>query len=86
MNGTATGSTITIASAGTLGGSGTTGDIINNGTLAPGNSIGTLNVTGDVTMNSGSVLEIEVTGDGSSDKIIVSGTVTADGVLKLVPT
>ena len=86
MNGTATGTTITIASAGTLGGSGTTGDIVNNGTLAPGNSIGTLNVTGDVTLNSGSTLEIEVTGNGESDKIIVSGTVTADGVLKLVPT
>ena len=86
MNGTATSTTITIASAGTLGGSGTTGDIVNNGTLAPGNSIGTLNVTGDVTLNSGSTLEVEVTGDGSSDKIIVSGTVTADGVLKLIPT
>lgn len=86
MNGTAAGSAITIASAGTLGGSGTTGDIVNNGTLAPGNSIGTLNVTGDVSLNSGSTLEIEVTGNGESDKIIVSGTITADGVLKIVPT
>lgn len=85
MNGTSTGSTITIGAQGTLGGSGTTGDIINNGTLAPGNSIGTLNVTGDVTLNSGSVLEMEVTGKDSSDKIIATGTVTQDGTLRLVP-
>lgn len=86
MNGTAAGSAITIGTQGTLGGAGTTGDIVNNGTLAPGNSIGTLNVTGDVTLNSGSTLEIEITGDGASDKLIISGTATADGTLKLVPT
>ena len=86
MNGVAEDSTITIGTAGTLGGSGTTGDIVNNGTVAPGNSIGTLNVTGDVTLNSASTLEIEVTGKGSSDKIIATGAVSADGVLKLVPT
>ncbi len=86
MNGSATGSSVTIASAGTLGGSGTTGSIVNNGTLAPGNSIGTLNVSGDVTFNDNSTYEVELTGGGSSDKLIVSGTVTADGVLRLVPT
>lgn len=86
MNGVAEDSTITIGTAGTLGGSGTTGDIINNGTLAPGNSIGTLNVTGDVTLNNASTLEIEVTGKGSSDKIVATGAVSADGVLKLIPT
>ena len=85
MNGNAANSAVTIAASATLGGSGTTGDIVNNGELKPGNSIGTLNVTGDVTLNSGSNLEIEVNGTGDSDKIILSGAMTAGGTLEIVP-
>ena len=85
INGNSTGTTITIGAGGTLGGSGTAGGIVNNGTLAPGNSIGTLNVTGDVTLNDNSTLDIEIGKDGSSDKIILTGALTVDGTLKLIP-
>ena len=42
------------------------------GTLSPGNSIGTLTVTGNVTFNSGSHLLAEVSGS-SSDLLAVTG-------------
>lgn len=46
---------------------------INNGaTLAPGNSIGTLTVTGNVNFNNGSTTAIEIN-ETSSDQIVISG-------------
>ena len=85
LNSNSAGTTITIGASGTLGGSGTAGGIVNNGTLAPGNSIGTLNVSGDVTLNDNSTLDIEIGKDGSSDKIILTGALSVDGTLKLIP-
>ena len=85
LNATAASSDVTIASGGTLGGSGTTGDIVNSGAIAPGNSGGTLNVTGDVTLNNSSKLDIEIGKAGSSDKIIATGALTVDGALKIIP-
>ncbi|MDD3923048.1 MAG: autotransporter domain-containing protein [Endomicrobiaceae bacterium] len=62
-----------------------TGVVIGNGaTLAPGNSIGTTNITGDETFLSGSTYEVEFeqtsmqNGGGNTDTTNVSGTVTID--------
>ena len=85
LNGTAADSDITIAANAKMGGTGTSGSITNNGDLTPGNSIGTLTVSGDVTLASSSNLEIEVNGAGDSDKLILSGTMTAGGTLEIVP-
>lgn len=76
VNGGLSGS-VTVSDGGTLGGSGTIGDVsvLSGGTLAPGNSIGTL-TTGDVTFASGSTYEVEVDADGNSDKIVSTGAVT----------
>lgn len=76
VNGSLSGS-VTVSDSGTLGGSGTIGDVsvLSGGTLAPGNSIGTL-TTGDVTFASGSTYEVEVDADGNSDKIVSTGAVT----------
>jgi len=42
--------TVTVNAGATLGGTGTiVGNVVNNGTVAPGNSIGTLNITGNYT-------------------------------------
>ena len=62
------------------GGSGTIGGVTVNsgGTLAPGNSIGTLNVAGNATFNAGSTYEVEVDKNGNSDKIVSTGTMTID--------
>lgn len=55
------------------------GNLTANGTLRPGNSIGTLSVAGDVTFGAGSVYEVEVAGDGTSDRIDASGKATLNG-------
>ena len=49
MNGTDANSAVTVNAAGTLGGSGTVGATNVFGTIAPGNSIGTLTVTSSYT-------------------------------------
>ncbi len=55
VNGSLANSAVDVQSGGTLGGSGTLGELTigNGGTVAPGNSIGTLNVAGNWTLGSG---------------------------------
>jgi autotransporter-associated beta strand protein len=63
-----------------LNGTGTiSGTLTNNGLLAPGNSIGTLNVQGNYVHNAGSVLEIEFDDAGGIDLLNVGGTATLNG-------
>ena len=47
-------------------------------TIAPGNSIGTLNVAGDVSLAAGAIYEVEVAGNGTSDRIAAKGKATVD--------
>ncbi len=68
--------TATVNAPGILGGTGSVNDLINNGTVAPGDSIGTLNVTGNYTQNSGSILSNEIDNAGNTDLLNVTGTVT----------
>jgi outer membrane autotransporter protein len=82
VNGSLT-SDVTVAAAGTLGGNGTIfGNVTNNGTAAPGNSIGTLTVTGSYTQAANSAYQVEVNALGASDLITVNGapgTATING-------
>ena len=79
VNGSIANSATTVNSGGTLGGSGTLGDIIlNGGTLAPGNSIGSMTVSGNVDFSSG-VYEVEVDDAGNSDRIVASGNADLSG-------
>ncbi|MBN2591806.1 MAG: autotransporter domain-containing protein [Sedimentisphaerales bacterium] len=73
---------------GVLGGTGTLGSLnVSDGTLAPGNSIGTTTVDGDLTLGTDSTLEIEVDNSGNSDKVVVTGDITINnGTLKTVST
>ncbi|NLC35433.1 MAG: autotransporter domain-containing protein [Alcaligenaceae bacterium] len=73
---------LTVNSGGKLGGSGIVGNttVMNGGTLAPGNSIGTLTVNGDLVFDSGSRFEVEVNPQGTdSDRVDVTGNVTLNG-------
>lgn len=66
---------------GRLQGTGTVGDvnIHDGGTLAPGNSPGTLHVDGDLVLESGSLYDAEIDGDtGASDSVSVAGSVTIE--------
>ena len=80
----------TTISGGTLGGTGTLGDVTasSGGTIAPGNSVGTLNVDGNVIFNSGSTYAVEVDDAGNSDLLEVTGTVVINGgtVAVTIPT
>ncbi|MGE1173082.1 autotransporter serine protease [Pseudomonas sp. BW7P1] len=79
VNGSLT-STVTVNDSGTLGGSGRVGALIanNGGRVAPGNSIGTLNVAGDVSFAAGSTYAVEVS-PTASDRIVAGGIATISG-------
>ncbi|MCA0402113.1 MAG: autotransporter domain-containing protein [Proteobacteria bacterium] len=74
VNGSITGTTV-VQAGGTLGGSGTVGALTVHGTLAPGNSPGTLNVAGPLAFAAGSTYAVEVQG-AVADRIHVTGTAT----------
>lgn len=79
VNGSLT-STVTVNDSGTLGGNGRIAALTANagGIVAPGNSIGTLQVSGDVTFAPGSTYAVELS-PTSSDQIIAGGTATISG-------
>jgi outer membrane autotransporter protein len=81
VNGTIANSAVTVNNGGTLGGSGTVGSttIAAGGVLAPGNSIGTLTVNGNVTFAAGSIYRVEVDPAGNNDRVNATGTATING-------
>jgi len=83
VNGT-TGAT-TVNAGGTLGGSGTVGSTTVTGNIAPGNSIGTLNVNGSLTFNSAGGYTAEVS-PTTADLLNVSGSAALAGTLTAVAT
>lgn len=80
VNGSVT-SDVTVQQQGVLAGNGTVGSLTaaRGGTVAPGNSIGTLNVNGDVTFQPGSRYAVEVSPDGRSDVINATGAIALNG-------
>ena len=72
-------SSVTADATSAIGGSGGIGGLIANGSsLRPGNSIGTLSVTGAMVQNGG-IYQLEVDGQGRSDRINVGGTAQLNG-------
>lgn len=80
----ASSSGVTIAPGARLSGSGQTPGVVINGTLAPGNSPGTMTVNGNLTLAAGSVYEAEIQG-AVSDRVNVTGTAVLAGALKIIP-
>lgn len=81
VNGTIDGA-VDIEGDATLAGAGVVGDtqIRSGGTLAAGNSIGTLTVDGNLTFDTGSRLVVEVNPAGTdADLVDVTGDITIDG-------
>ncbi|MCB5175667.1 autotransporter domain-containing protein [Microvirga lenta] len=82
------GESVVTVTGGSLGGTGTVGGLVarNGATIAPGNSIGTLNVSGNVAFASGSTYEVEIDAAGQSDRIAASGTATlSGGTVQILP-
>ncbi|MBR0757964.1 autotransporter domain-containing protein [Bradyrhizobium jicamae] len=72
-------SAVTVNAGGTLGGNGTVGDTtINGGALAPGNSIGTLTVAGNLVFTAAASYMVEVS-PTNADRTNVTGTATLGG-------
>ena len=82
---------VTVASAATLGGSGIIGgdvNVLDGGILAPGNSPGTMTISGDLLLAAGSILnfefgEADVVGGPLNDLINVGGNLTLDGTINV---
>jgi fibronectin-binding autotransporter adhesin len=62
------------------------GNVVNNGTVAPGNSPGTLHIDGNYTQGATGHLQIELASATSSDLLDVTGQATLDGTLEIVLT
>ena len=73
----------TLAGQGTIGGA---SEVTSGGTLAPGDGIGTLTVNGNLTLDAGSTNLFEVNASTpTNDAVVLVGSVTYGGVLKIVP-
>jgi len=75
---------VTVNAGGTLGGTGTIDSVfVNGGVLAPGNSIGTINVANSLTFTAASSYMVEISG-ASSDLTRVTGVATLGGATVVV--
>ncbi|QCI67184.1 autotransporter outer membrane beta-barrel domain-containing protein [Phreatobacter stygius] len=84
VNGSLANSLVTVSGSGILGGNGIVSGIVaqSGGMIAPGNSIGTLVVAGNVIQAAGSTYQVELSSTGQADRINASGTATiANGAL-----
>jgi hypothetical protein len=75
---------INVGAGGLFGGSGSiTGNIVNGGTVAPGNSPGALTIAGDYTQGPNATLAVELGGTaaGTYDTLDVTGMALLDGTL-----
>lgn len=65
--------------SGDIGADSGTGTTVVAGTIAPGNSIGTMTVNGNYVQLAGSVYEVEITPGGTSDRLAVTGLANIQG-------
>lgn len=79
---------VVVNDGGTLKGSGTVGGVAvaSGGIVAPGNSIGTINIAGNITFAGGSFLDNELNASGATDLTHATGTATiTGGTVRLLP-
>ncbi|MEO7097990.1 MAG: autotransporter-associated beta strand repeat-containing protein [Luteolibacter sp.] len=81
-----TSGTVTVNNGGSLAGTGTVvrpTTVVSGGAISPANggsgAAGTLTVSGGLALNAGAVLNMDLAGTATSDKIAVSGTFSASG-------
>ena len=78
VNGSLAGA-VTVGSSAVLSGTGRVAGLTNNGgTIAPGNSMGTLTVTGNFAQNGG-IYQVEVNAAGQNDRINATGSANLNG-------
>ncbi len=85
FNGVQTGGNTVVGVDGTLKGIGRLGDTRVEGTIAPGNSIGTLTIDGDYVQTASGVYQAELAPGSRSDLLQVTGSASLDGTLVALP-
>jgi len=82
VTGSISNSSVSVANGATLAGTGTVGPtaIQSGGTLASGNSIGTLTVNGNLSFAPGAIYSVEVS-PSAADRTIASGTASLNGTV-----
>ncbi|MBA1158744.1 autotransporter domain-containing protein [Microvirga mediterraneensis] len=88
VNGSLVSSPVTVQADAALSGAGTVGGILARygSTIAPGNSIGALNVAGSVAFSAGSIYAVEIDSAGRSDLITATGAASlAGGTVQVLP-
>ncbi|WP_268797861.1 autotransporter domain-containing protein [Pseudomonas huanghezhanensis] len=80
VNGNLGNSVVSVQQGATLGGNGTVGgiNVAQGGVVAPGNSVGQLNVNGDVSLAQGAVYQVESDASGNADRIVATGRATVN--------
>jgi fibronectin-binding autotransporter adhesin len=81
-SGASLGGTLTVNPGATVGGYGTLGNVINNGTMSPGGSIGTLTINGDYCQDTQGTLLTEVASTTSNDLLAINGAADLNGILQ----
>jgi len=86
INGQAIAGEFVVNPLGSLGGTGLIiSNVRNTGVVAPGNSPGTLTISGNYEQASSGNLNIEIASTSSFDRLVVSGQMTAAGTLNVIP-
>ncbi len=83
LNGASTFTGVTQVQGGALGGTGSLASAVtveSGGAVAPGaDGLGTFTIAGALAFNAGSALNVDIAAPGSSDALVVGGTVSASG-------
>lgn len=72
-----------VESGGRLEGNGGVGDLTVGGTFAPGGSIGSFSVAGDLVFQPSSIFEVEIAANGDADHVSVGGSTTLAGTIAI---
>lgn len=79
------GGQVDVDSAGTLRGHGTiNGNVLNDGVVRPGGSVGTLTINGNYTQTSTGQLMIDTSADGTGSRLVVNGSAALAGSALLI--
>lgn len=81
VNTNLSGFTLVNQAGGRVEGTGGVFSLTNSGTFAPGNSIGTFAIAGDLTLLPGGTFEVEIAADGTADLVTVAGNTTLAGTV-----
>jgi hypothetical protein len=75
---------VAVGAQGTLSGTGEIiGNVMNEGLVSPGNSPGSLEISGNFAQNAGGILKMEIASTSSFDKLLIGGALMAGGTLDI---